>query len=166
MDAATVIEALQLKPLPDEGGYFREMYRAQGRIRPGVLSSTSDSRSFYSSILYLVTPETFSSLHRLAYEEVFHFYLGDPVRQVQIVPNGELREVILGHDILNGQVVQSLVQANRWQGTRLLPGGKWALLGTTMAPAFDWNDFELGIRSRLVEQFPEHKAVIEQYTAS
>ena len=164
MDAESVINALGLKPLPEEGGYFRETYRSNGRIRAGVLSATAESRSFFSAIYYLITPDTFSALHRLAYDEIFHFYLGDPVRQVHLAPDGELREVILGTNLLEGQVPQTRVQAYRWQGAKLLPGGKWALLGTTMAPGFEWNDFELGPRSRLIQQFPAHEAVIKEFT--
>lgn len=132
--AADVISALDLQPLEGEGGYFRQTWIAPGEREEIPLGT---------SILYLVTPDSFSALHRLVHDEVFHFYIGDPCEMVMIEPDGSLSEVVLGQDILAGMHVQHVVPDGVWQGTRLVPGGEWALLGTTMAPGFHVSGFEL-----------------------
>jgi uncharacterized protein len=132
--ADEVIDALDLQPLPGEGGYFRQTWIAEGEREDAPIGT---------SILYLVTPASFSARHRLAHDEVFHFYLGDPCEMVIVAPDGELESVILGHDIMAGMAVQHVVPARSWQGTKLVPGGNWALLGTTMAPGFHVSGFEL-----------------------
>ncbi len=134
MTAADVIDALRLRPLEGEGGYFRQTW-----IKPG----DRDDAPVGTSILYLVTPESFSALHRLVHDEIFHFYLGDPCETVMIGPDGSFSRSILGHDLAAGMHVQHVVPAGSWQGTRLVGGGAWALLGTTMAPGFHPSGFEL-----------------------
>lgn len=143
-----IIKKLNLEPLEGEGGYFRNTYRTDHR----------------SAIYYLVTPNDFSALHRLKHDEIFHFYSGDPVEMVQINGSGELKKVMLGSDFLNNMEPQSIVPAGVWQGTRLAPGGQWALLGTTMAPRFEYSEFELGDRNALIQQFPQHANEIQLYT--
>lgn len=137
MTAADVINALRLQPLEGEGGYFRQTWIAHGEREDCPIGT---------SILYLVTPESFSALHRLVHDEIFHFYLGDPCETVMIGPDGTFSEAILGHDIAAGMHVQHVVPAATWQGTRLIEGGEWALLGTTMAPGFHHSGFELATR--------------------
>lgn len=164
MTAQDVIELLKLEPLPLEGGYFSETYKAKGEIPQSCLGEHEGSRSFSTAIYYLITPESFSSLHRLPQDEVFHFYLGDPVQMLRIEPSGELVREILGGDLRQGQRPQVVAPGNIWQGTRLLDGGKWALLGTTVSPGFDYRDYEHGERARLIEEFPQHKESICLYT--
>src|SRR5699024_4280955 len=96
-----------------------------------------------TSILYLVTPESFSALHRLDHDEVFHFYMGDPCVQVQVDPGGRMTEITLSHDVLAGAHVQHAVPAGTWQATRLVEGGRFALFGTTNIPGFVPSGFEL-----------------------
>lgn len=143
--ADEVIRHLGLEPLPGEGGYFRENYRSSRTYHTPV------PRSAGTAIYYFLTPETFSALHRLRFDEVYHFYLGDPARLTIIDQQGAASDIILGPDIFAGQCVQALVPSRRWQGSRLEPGGRWALLGTTMAPGFDPQDFELAGGSLLDE---------------
>ena len=143
-----IIKKLQLEPLQDEGGYFRRTY--------------ADASS--SAIYYLVTPNDFSALHRLKGNEVFHFYAGNPVDMVQFGSDGVLKKITLGSDFMNGMEPQVVVPAGTWQGTRLHDGGEWALLGTTMAPRFEYEDFELGDRSTLILQFPYLSDVIKAFT--
>jgi predicted cupin superfamily sugar epimerase len=112
----------------------------------------------------LLTPDTFSALHRLRGEEVFHFYLGDPMEMLQLAPDGSGRLVLLGTDLLSGQQPQTVVPAGVWQGSRLRPGGAFALLGTTMAPGFDFADFEAGKREQLQTQYPNFADLIERLT--
>ena len=123
--ADEIIRRLGLVPLPDEGGFFRETHR--------------DEHS--TAIYYFITPESFSSLHAVRKIEIWHFYAGDPAKMVQVHPGGKVKEVVIGPDLASGQSTQVVVPANVWQGTRLLPGGKWALFGCTVAPAFQFEDF-------------------------
>lgn len=93
-------------------------------------------------------------MHRLPTEEIFHFYLGDPVEMLQLSADGSGRVIRMGQDILHGEEVQITVPRNTWQGTRLVPGGKWALLGTSMAPGFLPQDYEDGDRALLTASIP------------
>lgn len=166
-NARQIIEALGLQPHPIEGGFFRETYRSTGTIPAADLPAgyrTESGRSFGTAIYYLLTPETFSEMHRLPTEEVFHFYLGGPVRMLQLFPDGSGREVVIGADVLAGQRPQVIVPPGVWQGSRLEPGVEFALLGATMAPGFDYADYEQGRRGPLMEQYPEQADVIRELT--
>jgi uncharacterized protein len=103
-------------------------------------------------------------MHRLRTDEIFHFYLGDPVRLFMIPESGEPEAVMLGTALDRGQTVQALVPANAWQGLALEPGGRFALLGTTVSPGFEYADFELGRRETLTRSYPEHRDIIERLT--
>ncbi len=165
--AEQIIAALRLQPHPIEGGYFRETYRAEGTIPAPALPegySREGSRSLGTSIYYLLTPETFSEMHRLPTEEVFHVYLGGPVRMLQLFPDGSGREVLLGSDILGGQEPQVVVPPGVWQGSLLEPGAKFVLLGATMAPGFDYADYEQGRRAELAARYPAHAELITRLT--
>jgi predicted cupin superfamily sugar epimerase len=142
-------------PLGREGGYFAETYRAREILPAGAIGAAwPEPRSLATAIYYLLTPETFSALHRLRADEVFHFYLGDPVEMLQLLPGGAGRVVTLGTDLAAGMRPQALVPGGVWQGTRLVAGGCMALLGTTVSPGFDPEDFELGQRDALIAQYP------------
>src|SRR5579875_2970417 len=156
--AAELIRLLHLQPLPREGGWYRETYRSALQLPVDVLApSYRAARSAGTAIYYLLTPDTFSALHRLPTEEVFHFYLGDPVEMLQLGPNPEDggRILTLGSDILAGQQVQIVVPAGVWQGSMLRSGGAFALMGTTMTPGFDFADYEAADRDALSAAFPE-----------
>jgi uncharacterized protein len=161
-----VLRILSLAPLPGEGGYFRETYRSQLVIPKEALPPVyAGPRQAGTAIYYLLTPNTSSLIHRLPGDEVFHFYLGDPVDMLQLHPNGKACSVVIGSDIERGMQPQVVVPAGVWQGSRLVPGGRFALMGTTMAPGFDFGDFELGSRTVLIRQFPDHKDLIRALTA-
>ena len=165
--AQQIIAALRLEPHPIEGGYFRETYRANGSVRLSDLPSgytREGARSLSSSIYYLLTPETLSALHRLPNEEIFHVYLGGPVRMLQLFAGGMGRELLMGADILGGQEPQVVVPAGVWQGSMLEPGVEFALLGVTMAPGFDYADYEQGRRAELLAHYPSHAAMITRLT--
>lgn len=151
MTARELIDLLRLEPHPEEGGHFRETYRSRARVEPG--GPFDGSRSLSTAIYYLLTPDTYSALHRLPGDELFHFYMGDPVRMLMLHPDGRHETVLLGHDIATMRV-QHLVPGGTWQGSRLVPGGEWALLGTTMAPGFDLSDYERGAED-LVHRYPD-----------
>ncbi len=161
--AAALIAALDLRPLPQEGGYYRETYRCADRL-PADPRHSGGQKSLATAIYYLLTPETFSALHRLPTDEIFHFYAGGPVAMLQLWPDGTGREVILGNEVLAGQCPQLVVPVGVWQGSLLLPGGAFALLGTTMAPGFDFTDYEAGERGRLLRQYPAFADRIRQLT--
>ena len=103
-------------------------------------------------------------MHRLPTEEVFHLYLGGPARMLQLFPDGSGREVLIGADVLAGQQPQVVVPPGVWQGSRLEPGVEFALLGATMAPGFDYADYEQGRRGELTEQYPQYAEVIRELT--
>ncbi len=155
LTADQIKSILGLEPHPAEGGYFAETYRATGTIPGAALPDRyGGPRSFSTAIYYLLTPETFSEMHRVASDEVFHFYLGDPVEMLQLRPDGSGEVVTLGSDILNGMQPQVVVPAGVWQGSRLRPGGAFALLGTTVAPGFEYEDYVSGERETLLEAYP------------
>jgi predicted cupin superfamily sugar epimerase len=165
LTASEIIRSLNLKPHPIEGGFFRETYRSMSLVPALALPPSyggTTGRSFGTAIYYLLTPQTFSELHRLPTEEVFHFYLGSPVRMLQLFEDGRAREVVLGTDIRAGQEPQVTVPAGVWQGSRLEPFGEhdFALLGATMAPGFDYADYVSGERAGLIEQYPAHADLI------
>lgn len=153
-EAAAIIAALGLVPHPKEGGWFRETYRtAEGAHVPS--GRYGGPRSASTAIYYLLTPTTFSALHRLASDEVFHFYAGDPVEQLRLFPGGHGEIVTIGNNLASGQRPQVLVPRGVWQGARLAPGGRYALLGCTVAPGFDYADYEHGKRASLIAGFPD-----------
>ncbi len=159
MTADEVIELLKLQPHPVEGGFFRETYRCADS-----LDRNGDRRSISTAIYYLLTPKTVSALHRLPGDEVFHFYAGDPVRMLQLWPDGTTRTLVLGTDLKAGQVPQLVVPGGVWQGSVLIEGGAWALLGATMAPGFDYADYTAGDRAELTARYPGEVKMIERLT--
>ena len=157
---------LGLKPHPGEGGFFVETYRSAETLSLGDLGrSPAGRRSVGTAIYYLITPDSFSAMHRLTSDEIFHFYLGDPVEMLLLAPDGSGRTVLLGNRIMDGMSPQVVVPAHYWQGSRLQPGGQFALLGTTVAPGFDFADFEVGKRSLLAGAYPAFRDRIHQLTA-
>jgi uncharacterized protein len=166
LSAEEVIRLLSLQPHPVEGGFFRETWRSAETIPASALQRHTAARSAGTAIYYLLTPQTYSALHRLPGDEVFHFYLGDPVRMLQLWPDGSAREFILGADLRKGELPQTLVPGGVWQGSLLEPGGTFALLGATMAPGFDYTDYEEGMREPLIAGYPGAHELIVRLTAS
>jgi predicted cupin superfamily sugar epimerase len=163
--AKEIQELLKLQPLPVEGGYFAETYRSKFTLTQRSLpSDCSGERPLSTAIYYMLTPDTFSAMHRLKGDEVYHFYLGDPAEMLILKPDGTGETLLMGHDIVSGMRLQHVVPGGVWQGSRLRPGGKFALLGTTMAPGFDSADFELGSRSELTARFPAYAELITVLT--
>jgi predicted cupin superfamily sugar epimerase len=163
--AHQLIDRLKLVPLTIEGGYFRETYRAPLMLAGGALPAEFGAeRNVSTAIYYLLTPETFSAIHRVRSDEVFHFYAGDPVEMLQISLDGGGRVVIIGNDLAAGQEPQVVVPGGVWQGCRLVPGGRWALLGCTVAPGFDYADFELANREEMLVLSTEYSVLITALT--
>jgi uncharacterized protein len=159
--AEEVIARLRLQPLAAEGGFYAETYRAAEVLPAASLPARyAAPRSLATAIYYLLTPSSHSALHRLRSDEVYHFYLGDAVELLTLHPDGSGELLVLGHDLEAGQRPQHVVPLGTWQGSRLLPGGEWALLGTTMAPGYDRADFELADAGTLAAAYPRFAPLI------
>lgn len=184
MTAQQVIDQLGLIPLPQEGGMHLQTYISRQTIEG------QQGRAAGTAIYYLLTPGTFSHLHRLDGDEVYHFYLGDPVEMLELLPDGTARRTILGQDLLHGQQVQHLVPAGNWQGSHLLgerasdgsmsnacrmtaAAGSpdqdegacgFALLGTTMCPGYSQDGYEHGSRNELLAAYPDARDLILELT--
>jgi uncharacterized protein len=143
-EGARVAELLGLEPLPGEGGLFRRTH--------------IDAHS--SAIYYLLLAPDFSAMHRLTATETYHWYAGSPLRLLLLDGDGRVAEPVLGPDLAAGQRPQIVVPAGTWQGSR--PAGEWSLVGTTTAPPFDWDGFELGERAALTAR---HPAAADRITA-
>jgi predicted cupin superfamily sugar epimerase len=152
---------LHLEPHPVEGGYFRRTYTA-----PATVELPRGTRAQSTAIYYLLEPATFSEMHVLDSDEIFHFYLGDPVEMLQLYPDGRSAVLTLGPDLSAGQLVQVLVPAGFWQGTRLIGNGKVALLGCTVTPGFDFADYRNASRAELVARWPDQAERIRALTRS
>lgn len=162
--AQEVIDSLGLQPHPEEGGYFIETHRSD-ETHSVLPARYGGPRCHSTAIYYLLTPETFSHMHRLESDEVFHFYLGDPCEMLQLHPDGTGRTITLGIDLVANQTPQIIVPRHCWQGMRLLPGGSFCLMGCTVAPGFEFVDYAHGRRGELVEQYPEFEEKIRLLTA-
>jgi hypothetical protein len=167
LTAEYLIETLGLRPLAGEGGWFRQTWVADEQWPATALPPRyGRGKPAGTAIYYLLTdaPDGFSALHRLPTDEIYHFYLGDPVEQLLLHPDGRGERVVLGQDLGAGQSVQHVAPRGWWQGSRLVPGGRVALVGTTMAPGFDPLDFEPGARAALNAAYPAHADLIAALT--
>jgi uncharacterized protein len=151
MTARDLIQRLGLQKHPKEGGYFVETYRS---AVSQSFNGYPAARSIATAIYYLITPDSFSAMHRLPGDEIFHHYLGDAVEMLLLHPTGEHEIVKLGKDLANGERPQVVVPGGTSQGSLLAPGGEFALLGCTMSPGFDYADYEHGQRAALTKEFP------------
>jgi predicted cupin superfamily sugar epimerase len=161
MTAEQIKRHLNLEPHPIEGGYFRRTYTSKLNVE-----LERGMRPAGTAIYYLLEPGTFSEMHVLNSDELFHFYLGDPVEMVQLWPSGEIKVVVLGQDLVAGQQIQLLVPAGVWQGTRLVGDGKVALLGCSVTPGFDFADYKNATYAELVRTWPAEAGRIKLLTRS
>lgn len=164
--AARLIEMLDLAPLPWEGGYYRETWRSDVEVPQPALGADYDGpRAAGTSIYYMLTPDTVSKMHRLPSPETFHFYMGDPVEMLLL--HAQLSEtLIFGQDIMAGEKLQYTVPGMVWMGARLRPGAPeaprhgFALMGTTVAPGFDFDDLEMGDGDSLAYAYPDNADLV------
>ena len=161
MTADEIKTLLNLSPHPIEGGSFRRTYTSAATV-----DLPRGVRPQSSAIYYLLDAATFSEMHILNSDEMFHFYLGDPVEMLQLFPDSGSAVQTLGQDLKAGQQVQVLVPAGVWQGTRLVQGGKVALLGCTVTPGFDFADYRSGSYAELAARWPEQSERIRALTRS
>jgi uncharacterized protein len=159
MTATEIKELLRLEPHFREGGLFRRTWVSGVRCQ-----APQGDRASGTAIYYLLEAGTFSEMHVLSSDEVFHFYLGDPVEMLQLWPSGRSTLVTLGPDLSAGQQVQVIVPAGVWQGTRLIGDGKIALLGCTVSPGFDYADYTSGSNEELASKWPDEAERIRALT--
>jgi len=167
MDLDEIVRSLSLSPHP-EGGYYRETYRASLTLpRAALATAHRGDRSASTAIYFLVPRGSFSALHRIASDEVWHFYAGAPLEVVEIDRDGVVRRTVLGSD-LGDETPQHVVPAGAWFGSRVLAGtearGSFAMVGCTVAPGFDFAGFTLAERAALTREYPEHTRLIEELT--
>lgn len=157
-----LINELSLKPHP-EGGFFKEIYRSQEVIPQSALSEKyNGDRNCCTAIYFMLTADTFSAFHRINQDEIWHFYQGSVIDLHLISPEGEHDLIRVGSNILNGEVPQYVVPAGYWFAAKVNEG--FALVGCTVSPGFDFDDFELAKREELADRFPQHKDLITAFT--
>jgi uncharacterized protein len=156
-DARAVVNALGLVPHP-EGGFYRETFRA-----PLAVEAPQGTRAASTAIYFLLPAGMFSALHRVRSDEAWHHYNGDPVELYLLREDGAHEVVRLGSDLANGERPQVVVPAGVWQAAIPL-GSRFALCGCTVAPGFDFADFEMPVRADLVDRFPEVRELVERLT--
>lgn len=158
------IDKLKLEPHP-EGGYFRQTYRSELTIPPDALPPEfRGSRRVSTGIYFLLEGKNFSAFHRLRSDEMWHFYAGSPVLVHQIDRDGGCSQILLGSDPEGGRVFQAVVPAGCWFASHVADWKSFAVVGCTVAPGFDFDDFELGNRADLLQKFPQHEKLIERLT--
>ncbi len=159
-----LVKKFDLQPHP-EGGYFKETYRSGDVIsRSGLPDRFPGARTASTGIYFLLEQGNFSAFHRIKSDEMWHFYEGDMIEIFTIKPNGVLEKIKLGRNIENGEVFQAVIPAECWFASRVNKHGEYGLVGCTVAPGFDFMDFELADRKELIEQFPQHEEIITTLT--
>ncbi len=158
------IEKLKLLPHP-EGGYYRETYRSEESINKDHLPARfTGDRNHSTAIYYLLENGQTSRFHRIKSDELWHFYDGDSLIIYSIDKNGRLTENKLGLNSDSGESPQVIIKAGEWFGARLPNQNSYCLAGCTVSPGFNFDDFEMASREKLLELFPQHKDIIEQLT--
>ncbi len=148
-----------------EGGAFREVYRSELVIpRSSLPLFFQGARNASTGIYFLLAQGQFSAFHRIAADELWHFYFGDPLLVYEIIHNGRMIEHRLGQNPEKGETFQTVVKAGSWFASVPAPGSEYTLVGCTVAPGFDFADFELAAREPLVEMYPEHAEIITKLT--
>jgi predicted cupin superfamily sugar epimerase len=166
MTAEEVKQLLGLTPHPREGGFYLRTYESGELLAAAIFQDGrySGARHTGTAIYYLLEPGTFSEMHRLQSDEIFHFYAGDAVEMLQLYGDGTGASIRIGNRLKGGELPQVVVSRGVWQGSRLVQGGAWALLGCTVSPGFDFDDYEAGSRKQLCSGWPEFGPLIEALT--
>ncbi|NIQ94843.1 MAG: cupin domain-containing protein [Desulfuromonadales bacterium] len=164
MTADDYIRTLALEPHP-EGGWYRETYRASEAVpREALPERFTGERPFATAIYFLLTADTFSALHRIRSDEQWHFYAGSGLTVHVLEPDGACRTLRLGSEVTRGESFQAVVPAGCWFGATVDEAHGFALVGCTVAPGFDFADFELGERETLYRLFPRHRSLVTRLT--
>lgn len=163
-DTEKWIQRLDLKPHP-EGGFFREIYRSEEIIFSlGLPKRFKQPRCFSTSIYYLLEGEQISHFHRLKSDEIWHFYSGSSLTIHIINCKGKLLSQNLGNNPELNQSPQVIIPHQNWFAAEVDDKKSYTLVGCTVAPGFDFNDFELGKKSKLIQLFPDYRDVIERFS--
>lgn len=158
------VDHLRLRPHP-EGGYFRETFRSGEVYEQDALPCRYDApRNYYTAIYFLITANSFSAFHRLKSDEIWHFYDGDSLELIRIDETGKLVEQVLGNDPEQGENLQIRMSRGQWFAARVKTDDEFSLVGCTVAPGFEFADFELADTAKLKKQFPEHGEIIDELT--
>lgn len=161
VDPAELVRFYQLQPHP-EGGWYRQSYRSPLSLAQAALPPEfTGDRPCSTAILFLLEAGNFSAFHRIRSDEAWHFYTGDPLEIFILSAEGQLQTIVLGPDWKQGQQFQYVVPASHWFASRPAPGSRFALVGCTVAPGFDFADFEMATADRLAEEYPAHRALIQ-----
>ena len=166
MTADEVKKLLRLEPHPREGGWFRRTYEAAETVPAAAFTTFRypSRRRTGTAMYYLLEPGTFSEMHRLKSDEVFHFYAGDAVEMLQLREGSAGCMVAIGNDLVRGERPQVVVERGVWQGSRLLAGGSWALLGCSVSPGFEFEDYDEGWQEELTAGWPDWAEMIAGLT--
>ncbi|HWW23774.1 MAG TPA: cupin domain-containing protein [Edaphobacter sp.] len=166
MTAGDVKRLLGLAPHPREGGWYVRTYEAAEMVAAEAFEEDqySGPRRTNTAIYYLLEADTFSEMHRLRSDEVFHFYMGDPVEMLQLSLDMKGKTIVLGTDLAKRERPQVVVKHGVWQGSRLVAGGKWALLGCTVSPGFEFEDYEDASYEELADLWPDWSEMIRALT--
>ncbi len=163
MNGKQVIDHLQLIAHP-EGGFYREMYRSTEAIEAHALPQRFNGvRDFSTAIYFLLMEDDFSAFHKIQQDELWHFYRGTPLTLHSISPNGTYTKQVVGSNIEEGETPLAVIKAGDYFAAEVLDG-EYALLGCTVAPGFDFKDFELSKRAALLSLFPQHADLIRRMT--
>ena len=152
------IKKLDLSKHP-EGGYYRETYRCNMKIL-----YKNRYRSISSGIYFLLDGSEFSAFHRLRSDEMWHFYAGGSLTLHVISRHRRYSLIKLGNDLEDGDVFHTVIRYGSWFGATVDDRLSYSLLGCTVSPGFDFQDFELGQRKKLIEMYPEYRSIIEKLT--
>ncbi|MCG8372814.1 MAG: cupin domain-containing protein [Balneolales bacterium] len=159
-----LVQHLELKPHP-EGGFYKETYRSDGVISKSELSEEfSGDRNYCTGIYFLLTDSTFSAFHKINQDEIWHFYEGDSLRVHMIDAKGNYTFKDIGLNLEQGESPQFTVPAGVWFASEVAKGGTYSLVGCTVSPGFDFDDFELPTQEKLISLFPEHSKIITRLT--
>lgn len=159
-----LIEKLNLVPHP-EGGYYKETYRSFGMIDESSLASSYSGKRNYSTCIYfLLTSEMFSAFHKIQQDEIWHFYSGSPIVIHMISDDGIYSKALIGNNFAEDQIPQFVVKGGCWFASEVVNNGNYGLVGCTVSPGFDFEDFELPSRNDLANRFPQLREIITRLT--
>ena len=162
MTARYYINHLQLQPHP-EGGFYKETYRSVGTIDKSSLPNDIDSeRSYSTAIHFLLQQGEYSAFHKIKSDECWHFYEGGTLLIHMLEQNGRYSCTRLGRNMQEGEVLQFVVPAGAWFASEPASSTFFALVGCTVAPGFDFADFEMAKKENLLKQFPDQKSLVER----
>jgi len=157
MSASSIIKRFQLLPHP-EGGYFKETYRCKAD-----LVTDHGPRNISTAIYFLLEEKNKSNFHRIKSDELWFFHQGNAV-EIYILSENGLQTVVLGNDITNNEVPQATIPANTWFAAKVKDEKGYTFVSCTVAPGFDFRDFEMAEREILVQKYPSHQALIHSFT--